>query len=152
MECKNCYCSINHGQFCSNACHNAWVKQDAQLSLTSTINIILAEKKRQEDELVEMISVEKAILKHKKGRRLYADGLRKEIEQHNLALQINKIAIIICMSIRDKKGTYPQFKTKYCEMLGDFMESIDTSGKLCQVAKDMKQNYEWFESAYNILK
>lgn len=135
-----------------SGCHNAWVIQDAQLTLNSNINILLAEKKRQEDELVEMDSVEKALLKHKQGRKLFADGMRKEKEQHKLALQINKITLIICMSIRDKKGTYPQLKSKYCEMLEDFMETINTSGKLCEVAKEMKENYEWFESVYNILK
>jgi hypothetical protein len=151
MECKNCYCSINHGQFCSNPCRHAWVKQDALLELTKNLNKILAEKERQEVEIVAMESVEKEILKSKQGRRLFKDKLKKALDQHRLAFKITKIAIIICLSIRDKKGTYPQFKTKYCDLLDEFMATIETSGELCKVAKDMKQNYEWFESLYSVL-
>jgi hypothetical protein len=127
------------------------VKQDALLELTKNLNKILAEKERQEVEIVAMESVEKEILKSKQGRRLFKDKLKKALDQHRLAFKITKIAIIICLSIRDKKGTYPQFKTKYCDLLDEFMATIETSGELCKVAKDMKQNYEWFESLYSVL-
>jgi hypothetical protein len=152
MECKNCFCSINHGQFCSNPCRHAWAIQDAQLELTKNINKLLAEKERQESEIVVLESIEKEVLKTKQGRKLFKNDMKKQLEQNRLALKITKFAIIICLSIRDKKGTYPQFKTKYSEMCDEFMETLDTSGELCKVAKDMKQNYEWFESLYSVLK
>jgi hypothetical protein len=155
MECRNCYCSINHGQFgqfCSNACGNAWAIQDAQIVLTKNIKALLAEKEIYENQRVEMESIEKEVLKSKQGRKLFENDMKKQLKQSRLELKITKCAIIICLSIRDKKGTYPQLKTKFCELLDEFMETLETSGELCEVAEVMKQNYEWFETLYSVLK
>jgi hypothetical protein len=77
---------------------------------------------------------------------------KKEIEKWQLALKIVKFSIIIGMSLRDKKGTYPQLKPKYSETIEDYMALLDTSGDLCEFANIMKRQYDAYELIYSILK
>ena len=82
----------------------------------------------------------------------YGAELKKEVKKCRLELKIIKLSIIIGISIRDKKGTYPQLKSKYSETLDDYMALIDTSGELFNDAEGFKKQYEGYELIYSILK
>jgi len=158
MECNYCYCSINHGQFCSELCFHAKTKELARDSLTSNINEFMESKKEQEEELAEAEHKSKCFdefMASYSASKVYAERsaeFKKEIEKCKLELKIMKLSIIICISIRDKKGTYPQLKPKYNETLDDYMALMNTTGELCEVADGMKRSYESFELLYSVLK
>ena len=161
MECKNCYCSINHGRFCSNACRMAKFKEDVRLSLTKNINALLEAKDLEEADLKEAEHESKCFhdemasyLKVCAEDEVYeiSAKYKKEIERCRLQLKITKFSIIIGISLRDKKGTYPQLKPKYNETLDEHMASIDTSEELCKFADDAKKQYELYEFMYSVLK
>jgi hypothetical protein len=151
MECKNCNCSINHGNFCSKACHLAKIKEDSRLNLTSNINALLEAKGTQEGMLEQLEVANECHDDHMKfygstsKAVKYGAELKKEVKQCRLELKIIKLSIIIGISIRDKKGTYPQLKSKYSETINDYLSVLDTSGELCEVAEGMKHTYESFE-------
>jgi hypothetical protein len=169
FECNNCYCLITHspvecrnGLFCSELCYNAKKKEYSRLSLTSNINEFMESKKESESELAkaehkskcfdELMASTTMLSKLHEFCHESSAELKKDIEKCKLELKIMKLSIIICISIRDKKGTYPQLKPKYSETLVEYMALMDTSGELCEVADGMKRSYESFELLYDILK
>jgi len=159
MECANCYCSVIHGRFCTIACRIAKNKETARLDLTSNINALLEKKKEQEDYL-DQAEEEARDFTDCRHHYDYDDEefeveharLKKEAEKCKLELKITKFSIIIGISIRDKKGTYPQLKSRYSEVLEDYMSLLTKSGELCEIADLMKGQYESYEFLYNILK
>jgi len=158
MECNNCYCAIGNGRFCSQACRMAKTRETARLELTRNINLLLERKEANEDDLEEAEHKSKCFddfMASYSNSKVYAEKsaeFKKEIKKCQLELKITKFSIIIGISLRDKKGTYPQLKSKYSETLDDYMSLIDTSGELCMEAESMKQQYENWELIYSILK
>jgi len=126
--------------------------------LTENINALLERKEENEGDLEEAEHKSKCFddfMASYSTSKVYAERsaeFKKEIEKCRLELKITKFSIIIGISLRDKKGTYPQLKTKYSETLDDYMALIDTSGELCDEAESMKQQYENWELIYSILK
>ena len=75
----------------------------------------------------------------------------KRIEQQILFNKIFKLELIILMSIRDKKGTYPAFKEKFA-LLHDELVSKTTTRDLAEVVSGyMKLEAERHEAYYETL-
>jgi hypothetical protein len=136
----------------------AKTRETARIELTRINNLLLEDKKVCEDALEEAEHVSKSFDEFMASyltSKLYAEKsaeYKKDIKKGQLALKITKFSIIIGISLRDKKGTYPQLKPKYSETIDDYMAMLDTSGELCDFAEDIKQQYNRFELIYSILK
>lgn len=134
-------------------------REDARLSLTRNINELLERKEENKGELKEAEVASECHDEYMASMNCsfpkalaYGVKLKKEVELCKMALKITKFSIIIGISLRDKKGTYPQLKSKYSETLEDYMTLIDTSAELCNEAESMKQQYEIWELIYSVLK
>jgi hypothetical protein len=136
----------------------AKTRETARLELTKNINELLERKEENEGELEEAEHKSKCFddfMASYSTSKVYAERsaeFKKEIKKCQLALKITKFSIIIGMSLRDKKGTYPQLKSKYSETLDDYMTLLDTSGELFDAAECLKQQYENWELIYSVLK
>jgi hypothetical protein len=134
------------------------IRETARLDLTRNINSLLERKKNVEGELEEAKHKSKcfdAFMASFHTSKVYAERsaeFKKEIEKWQLALKIVKFCIIIGISLRDKKGTYLQLKSKYSETLDDYMALLETSGDLCEFGNVMKRQYDAYELIYSILK
>jgi hypothetical protein len=135
MRCSFCDCKLSNGlvhfnnkwQCCSEACYNAKSKEHCVLECNRLINQL-----------------------KKDIETLHADG--DEIHEYDVkGLKLFKFILICCVSVRDKKGTYPALKAKTQDFIVDFMDSVTKDSYLLGLATFAKKIFELLDEAHHIL-
>jgi hypothetical protein len=161
MNCANCDCLLGRDIFgidigikeyhcCSKSCQKAKMKEIAELECNKYINLLKEdiEKTKQEiewgEDNLELFDELKQEDEYKRGQEIIYHAKKK--------LKLYQFSMIILISIRDRKGTYPLLKIKYSEFIDDFMSEQATSDRVCEIATFMTSSYKKYEMVYNILK
>lgn len=163
MECANCNCIVDIETIegcgfrfkqkvyicCSESCLIAKKKEVVQLDCSSLIN-------EYKNEIVELRKIqqdlESSLNTHGElndDEQEICDEIQQFDKQH---IKMRQFLIIILVSLRDRKGTYPVLKQKYSEFMDEFMSQQSTSDNLCEIADIMKNTYIIFEKYYELLK
>jgi len=161
MNCANCDCFLGRDIFgidigikeyhcCSKSCQKAKMKEIAELECNKYINLIKESIEKAKEDMgfcednLELFDVLKQEDKYKETQEIIYHTKKK--------LKLYQFSIIILISIRDRKGTYPLLKIKYSEFIDDFMNEQATSDRVCDIATFMTSSYKKYEMLYNILK
>jgi hypothetical protein len=160
MECANCNCILGREgcEFrfnkkvyicCSKSCRIAKKKEFVQIECNSHINGYkndIVEIRKDMQDLESKLNIFESEMNDDE-QKIY-----DEIQQFDKQkIKMFQFLIIILVSLRDRKGTYPVLKLKYSEFMDEFMSQQSTSKNLCEIADVMKSTYIVFEKYYEIL-